>query len=288
VNEEGDACLRDRAALIVDDNSTSRRVLSRYLSEWGMQTDEAADGSEALQKLICAVGAGQPAPLVLIDVQMPGMDGFSFAERMRNDPRLEIASILMMIPGGRQGDASRCRELRVAGYLTKPLGPLELKQIIRQIFDRTVEIAGAPCPAPSYQPEGGRGCLRVLLAEDNPVNQRLISRLLHKRGHAATVADSGCEVLALLEEGSFDLLLIDVQIPDKDGFETATAIRTNERITSGHLPIIAMMAHAMNGDRERCLQAGMDACLEKPIQPMDLFRTIETLISVRPSHQRPA
>jgi CheY-like chemotaxis protein len=238
----------------------------------------------ALAALEGAAARGEPYPLVLLDAMMPETDGFTLAGQINSHPGLARSTVMMLSSADRPGDAARCRGLGVAGYLTKPVKPSELLDALVTALareghepGRTAAGAGAraaSCPW-AAPPRGGpvRG-LRVLLAEDNLVNQRLALRLLEKQGHTVRVAGDGEEALAALEAEPFDALLLDVQLPGADGFEVAAQVRARERHGGGHLPIIAMTAHALAGDRERCLRAGMDGYLAKPVVAQELFRAL--------------
>jgi len=271
--------------LVVDDNATNRRILKEALTNWGMLPTLAEGGSSALAALEQAKNSGKPFPLVLTDAHMPDMDGFGLAERIRQNGDFAGATIMMLTSGGQRGDAARCRELGMAAYLTKPISQSELlDSIMTALGSRTLDAGKSPLIT-RHSIRESRRHLRVLLAEDNLVNQQLAVRLLEKRGHAVEVAGNGREALTLLERnsfGGFDLVLMDVQMPEMDGFEATAAIRKRETTTGGHLPIVAMTAHAMVGDRERCLEAGMDGYVAKPIQPSELFETIESLVASSP------
>ncbi|HEY2499557.1 MAG TPA: response regulator [Candidatus Angelobacter sp.] len=269
--------LRGLAVLVVDDNETNRRILADVLASWGLRPTMAADGHEALRILQHAHKAGAPFDLLLSDLQMPGMDGFTLVERIRQTPELAGATIMMLTSVGERGDAARCRELGIKGYLTKPVQQSALKQsIIAAMNGIAHQSAASNSRQSSWQAKTG---LRILLAEDNVVNQVLARRLLQKMGHMVTVVSNGFEALAILEQDSFDAALMDVQMPEMDGLETTQAIRKAEQASGNHLPIIALTAHAMKGDEERCLAAGMDAYTSKPIQTAELFAILEQLMT---------
>ena len=212
---------------------------------------------------------------------MPDMDGFSVAEEIKKDPELAGATLLMLTSAGQQGDGARCRALGIAAYLMKPISQAELLEAI-------LAVLGMPSDGPDrrqvvtrHSLRESRRKLRILLAEDNKVNQLVAARLLEKRGHTVVIAGNGREALAALDEpgsGGFDLILMDVQMPDMDGFEATGIIRAREKSSGTHLPIIAMTAHAMKGDEERCLAAGMDGYVSKPIQVEQLFATIDRVL----------
>jgi two-component system sensor histidine kinase/response regulator len=274
--------LRDIPVLVVDDNTANRRIVEAMLKRWGMKPTLVGSGRAGVAAMQTSKTAGTAFPLVLIDTQMPEMDGFSVAEEIKRDPALAGATLLMLTSAGRQGDGARCRELGIAAYLMKPISEADLLQAI-------LAALGAPSGAPDRPQVVTRHSLRedrrklcILLAEDNKVNQLLAVRLLGKRGHTVVVAGTGREALAALDEpgsGGFDLILMDVQMPDMDGFEATAIIRAREKSSGYHLPIIAMTAHSMKGDEERCLAAGMDGYVSKPIQVEQLFATIETVVS---------
>jgi PAS domain S-box-containing protein len=269
--------VRQLPVLVVDDNATNRRILRDILVHWQMRPTTVGGGETALAALTQAKEAGAPFPLVLLDVDMPGMDGFTVAARIRQDPILAGATILMLSSTDLSADATRCRELGIPIYLTKPIIQADLWDAIMAALRRTTHVH---IPAPSAPPRmllGRRRRLHILLAEDNVVNQTLAWRLLEKCGHRVEVVGTGTEALAALSQHCFDLVLMDVQMPDLDGLEAAAAIRAQERNTGRHLPIIAMTAHAMKGDQERCLAAGMDGYVTKPMKAADLYAAIDSL-----------
>jgi PAS domain S-box-containing protein len=272
--------------LVVDDNATNRRLLTEILSRWGMNVIAAGDGPEALELFNRAAEHGAPVQLILTDAQMPGMDGFAFAEKVKQHPNVANSTIVMLTSSGQRGDAVRCRKAGLAGYLTKPIRQVELCEALLtalgQASRATPPTSGALITRQSLRELPPSFRLNVLLAEDNPVNQQLARRLLEKWGHSVTVAKNGREVLTLVAHETFDVVLMDVQMPEMDGLEATAAIREKEEKTGDRLPIIAMTAHAMKGDAERCLAAGMDAYVPKPIQPQQLLVAIEKVRSVRP------
>jgi two-component system, sensor histidine kinase and response regulator len=208
------------------------------------------------------------------------MDGFTLAERIKGDPPLAGATIMMLTSAGQRGDAARCRELGVAAYLSKPIRQAELHTAMLSLLGRkqpTSEPSGLVTRHSLREGRSFAAARRVLVAEDNVVNQQLARRLLEKRGHQVVVAQNGREALEALGRHSFDLILMDVQMPEMDGFEATATIREREKISGSHLPIIAMTANAMKGDRERCMAAGMDAYVSKPVDSRELFEAIEKL-----------
>jgi CheY-like chemotaxis protein/HPt (histidine-containing phosphotransfer) domain-containing protein len=275
-----------------------------------MRPTTVESGAAAWAALEQAAETKDRFALILLDVMMPGMDGFTLVERIRLLPRppggpdWANIPIIMLTAAGRKEDLARCQTLEVAGCLTKPVKQADLFDAIVKALRISIQRASqstspregeAPAepfegaarqgtPAYPPRPPGGRGVrsLKILLAEDNVVNQRLAVRLLTKRGHDVVVVTTGREVLAALEQHLFDLLLMDVQMPELGGLETASLIREKEQGTSRHIPIIAITAHALKGDRERCLAAGMDGYISKPIRSSELFRTIADLVGAEP------
>jgi len=272
------ARLRDLHALIVDDNFTNRRVLHGMLSRWGMKPTAVDGGRAALQAIEVAKNAGYPFPLILLDGQMPEMDGFTLAEHIHKDPELVNATIMMLTSAGHLGDAARCRELGISAYLVKPIRQGELLDAICQVLDGSAQKRPEPLVTRhTLREEKHR--IRILVAEDNAINQTLAVRLLEKRGYSATVAPDGQAAVEAFQTGGFELVLMDIQMPRMDGFEATAAIRESEKLTGGHIPIVAMTAHALVGDQERCLASGMDGYVSKPIRTSELFATIERMLS---------
>jgi signal transduction histidine kinase/CheY-like chemotaxis protein len=265
--------------LIVDDNATNRRILHEILTHWQMQPQEADGGLAALAVLEESKGVGRHIPLVLLDAQMPEMDGFALAARIKEDPALADATILMLSSAGLPETTARCREMGIAIYLTKPITQSDLwDAIVTALHTTPTQRTIIAPPLPQSAPPEPRKRWRILLAEDNLVNQRLVVRMLEKQGHDVDVVGTGKEVLAALARQTFDLVLMDVQMPEMDGLEATTVIREQERATGAHLPIVALTAHAMKGDAEACRVAGMDAYLAKPMKAADLFATIDRLL----------
>jgi two-component system, sensor histidine kinase and response regulator len=268
--------LLDLPVLIVDDNATNRRILQEMLKNWRMRPTAVEGASSALKALTQSAMAGEPFSLVLLDAHMPQMDGFQLAEQIQRSPQLAGTVLLMLTSAGQPGDIARCRELAIAGYLMKPVGQSELLDAILNVLGKRVR---QPELQPGSPPLEQRS-LEILLAEDNLVNQTLVVRLLEKQGHRVSVAHTGLEAVEAISRQRFDAVLMDVQMPQMDGLEATALIRQQEQGTGRHLPIIAMTAHAMKGDRERCLAAGMDAYVAKPIQPKELLAAIVTLAPV--------
>ncbi len=264
--------------LVVDDNETNRRILDRMLARWEMRPKCVEGGAEALQELVSACELGDPYRLVLTDMHMPGMDGFGLVERIRNQSEISTATVMMLSSGARRGEMARFRELGLFAYLVKPIRQSELRDAIARGLDRRDPQSALKTIPPALERRASRSsaALHVLLAEDNTVNQRLAARLLEKRGHRVTIANNGQEALNLLERASYDLVLMDVQMPLVDGLEATKLIRDRERDTGAHQPIVALTAHAVKGDEERCREAGMDGYLAKPIRPQELDAILDT------------
>ena len=262
------------AVIVVDDNAVNRRMLHGQLTRWHMQPTVVENGAAALEALQTAADAGRPFSLVLLDANMPELDGFAVAERIQSRPELAGATVMMLTSSGRYGDASRCRKLGVSAYLTKPIESAALHEAICRALDGAADARRVERPVRAPSVTAPRS-LAVLLAEDNLVNQRVAIGLLQKRGHAVTVAGNGLEALAALERGHFDVVLMDLQMPGMGGIEATAEIRRREQATGAHLRIIATTAHAMSGDHERCLAAGMDGYVSKPIEPALLFAAVE-------------
>jgi two-component system, sensor histidine kinase and response regulator len=256
--------------LVVDDNQTNLTILVEMLSAWGVLPDAAAGGKIALELLALAHRKGEPFRLVITDMQMPEMDGCSLSEEIRRSDDFGKVPILLLSSSTRQGEAARCRQLAVASYLTKPVQPSQLLDAILAALSIPPD-SPKTSPAPHDLAEDNAPRLKVLLAEDNAVNRKLATTLLEKRGHTVVVTENGRDALDALERESVDLVLMDVQMPVMDGLEATRIIREKEQSTGGHLPIIALTAHAMKGDRERCLAAGADDYVAKPIRIAELL-----------------
>ena len=267
-----DPLLAELPVLVVDDNPVNRRILAGQLTRWQTRPTCVSSGQAALRALREAAATDHPFILVLLDANMPGMDGFEVAQEIASHPSLGGLTIMMLTSSGEYGDAARARELGIAAYLTKPVDARSLHDAI----GRALSGAGAKRMLPSGEARPSVPGLRILLAEDNVVNQRVAVGLLSRRGHQVTVAGNGAEALATLDRDEFDLVLMDVQMPVMGGLEATAEIRRREAAHGRHLRVVAMTAHAMTGDRERCLEAGMDAYLSKPIDPDVLFRTVES------------
>jgi two-component system, sensor histidine kinase and response regulator len=281
--------LADVTVLIVDDNATNRRILAKNLSRWGMQP-VLADGGAAALRLIET--SPLPISLVLSDVHMPEMDGFELARHIKASA--PSTRIIMLTSGSHTGDIERCRALGIDTYLTKPVAQKDLRSAILGVLSNCPSVRTKAKPKARAVPEGALSVepsnhpLRILLAEDNVINQKVAQRLLANEGHYVSVASNGKEALKALEREQFDLVLMDVQMPEMDGFEATAAIRARERFTGMRIPILAMTAHAMPGDEDRCLTAGMDGYVAKPVRKIDLLKAIASLTRDSSAHVVPA
>ncbi len=264
--------------LIVDDNPTSGRLLSEMATGWGMRPSLASGGDSALEIMQQAQHDGKEFELAIIDARMPEMDGFALVEAMKRRDDLYKPTVIMLTSAGRVGDGARCRELGISGYLMKPAKKSDLWDAIMIALGSPPDEGKERELITQHSLRENRRSLKVLVAEDSQVNLKLIVRLLEKRGHTVESAGNGREVLRSLERRPSDLILMDVQMPEMDGLEATAAIREREIATGDHIPIIAMTAHAMKGDRERCLNAGMDGYVSKPVRAGDLFETIERVV----------
>ena len=262
------------SVVVVDDNPTNRRILVDTVAAWGMQATPAAGASEALEHLRSAAARKQRFDLVLTDLHMPDMDGFGLAEQIHGAPELTESVVLMLTSGEYGDDLTRCKELGVSAYLVKPIRRAELRLAIVKAVS---EGSGRPWEQPQVAPvrqavveQRESGC-RILVAEDNVVNQRVVRAILEKAGHIVWLAGNGAQAIELMQKQTFDVVLMDIQMPEMDGVEATAAIRKMEIQTGAHMPIIALTAHAMTGDRERLISAGMDDYISKPIAPVALL-----------------
>jgi two-component system, sensor histidine kinase and response regulator len=258
--------LRGLKILVVDDNRTNRRILQRTLQLWGAQVSSVAGAEQALANLILAGESDQPYQVVVTDVHMPEMDGFDLVETIRSRPAIAGIGVVMLTSGGGTDEIERSRKMDIKSYAHKPIRRRELFSAIVRASGH-LPVAG-PSTVAAWRAPARR--LHILLAEDSRINQAIASRILKKLGHTLEIANNGNEALSLLALKPFDLVLMDVQMPEMDGLSATASIRERESSTQTHIPIIAMTAHAMRGDRERCMDAGMDGYVSKPINVPDL------------------
>ena len=284
--------LENLSALIVDDNATNRRILREQLESWGMENGEAEDGPGALERLRSDAERGAAHDLAILDMQMPGMDGMQLARAIKADPRLSAVRLVLLTSVGRRGDGEEARRSGIDAYLTKPVRQSELYDALATVMSGQ--------EAPSEEAElvtrhslrekraAGRG--RVLVAEDNPVNQKVAARMLENLGYPADVVGDGLEALEALSAGDYGAVLMDVQMPQIDGYEATTEIRRREREAGGarHVPVIAMTANALQGDREKALAAGMDDYIPKPVKPEELDAALKRWMQRDPAAPPPA
>jgi PAS domain S-box-containing protein len=274
--------------LVVDDNRTNRMILARMLAGFGFRAEEAGSGAEGIARLKQAALTGDPFRLMLLDMQMPGMDGEHAAVIVKNTPGISDTPIIILTSLGSRGYVSRLKDIGCEGFLTKPVKQSLLLETLTDIMTRggAGEWA-APEPAFTLRNRHGGGfeSMRILLVEDNPINQKTAAAMLRKAGFAVDVADDGVHALEAFDRGGYDIIMMDVQMPEMDGYETTRAIRRREG-SDGHSIIIAMTAHAMKGDRERCLEAGMDDYLAKPINPDDVLRVIGKWLGPNPGERQ--
>jgi signal transduction histidine kinase/CheY-like chemotaxis protein len=276
--------LRDLQVLVVDDNATNRHILGEWLRGWEMEPMSAGDGVAAMDALWAAVAVGQPYQLMLLDSRMPDMDGLLLAARIRERGELSAIPIILLTSGDRPGDPARSRELRIDARLLKPVQQDELLETIYQVMrrdskDKEIKSDYSSCSPSSSLPASSASSrpLRILLAEDNEFNAQLMELQLVRRGHRVRIAEDGKQALTLAVEGGFDLLLLDLHMPELDGLQVIRAIREREVTAGGHLPVIALTARSRSEDRERCLAAGMDDFLTKPVRMPDLLSAMEKL-----------
>jgi PAS domain S-box-containing protein len=266
--------LLDLPVLVVDDNATSRQILDEMIANWRMKPVTAKDGRSAMETLRRAHKDGHPFRLVLLDAHMPAMDGFEVASQVKRDPHLHSTTVILLTSAGHTEDMARAKSLGAAASVAKPVKQSDLWDAIIT----ALHVAGRQKARPSVAQRRSRTAehpLRILLAEDNPVNQEVAVHLIERRGHSVIVAENGRQAVEAIERHKFDLVLMDVQMPEMGGLEATRVIREKEKGSGHHLPIIAMTAHAMQGDREQCLEAGMDGYLAKPIDPKTFLQTVE-------------
>jgi len=279
--------LRDVPVLVVDDNATNRRALSQMLANWQMKPASVDHATAALDEMNRAHSDGTPFTIVLIDYMMPDIDGFQLATQIKNDPVLRETILIMLTSAGERGHAARCVELGIAGYLMKPVRQSELFEVICASIHKALPGKTRTSLLTRHTIRESRRCLNILLAEDNRVNQKFAIRLLQKMGHTVSVAQNGREALEAFTRDHYDLILMDIQMPEMDGFKATAAIREKEKSeNAAPIPIIAMTAHAMTGDREQCLEAGMSGYVSKPINVQEIFDTIEHLPLRSPHAER--
>jgi PAS domain S-box-containing protein len=280
--------LRGLRVLIVDDNATNRHILEEWLRGYAMEPTAAGDGVTAMATLWRGVAKGRPYPLALLDGRMPDIDGLALAAKIRQQAELAETRIILLTSGDRPGDLTRARQLGIAGSLLKPLQPRELLETMLRVMSQDIVSSGVvsgqgPRPTAPTPPQSPFTTpLHILAAEDNEFNRDLLEYMLARLGLPVTMAVNGREALARLEHESFDLLLLDIHMPELDGFRVVAALRERERTAGGHLPVIALTARSRKQDREQCLQAGMDECLTKPFTAAELWAAMDRVLGTRP------
>ena len=278
--------LSNMSVLIVDDNATNRQILEEWLRGWQMKPVVRGDGLAALDAIWHSAASGRPFPLVLLDARMPDTDGLTLAATIRERVELAATRIILLTSGDFSGDLARFRELGIDAHLLKPVQQDELLETIYRVMSRAkgstpTPIELAPGPEAASAAPATTSSLHILVAEDNEFNAQLLEQLLRRRGHYVRVASNGREALALAQERVFDLLLLDVHMPELDGFQVVSAVRERERTSDRHLPVIALTARSRKEDRERCLAAGMDEFLSKPVRAADLWTAIDRVVGAR-------
>lgn len=285
--------LKDRTVLVVDDNATNCRILEEMLGNWGLRPRITDGATAALKELEAAAYYGRPFDLLIVDSMMPERDGFDLLTEIRNRNDLNVNTVMMLSSADRADSSRRCRELGVATYLVKPVSQASLLEAVVGLLDENespfrLDRRGTDQQLTPHSTDHSKGTshskgqrthvpLHILIADDHPSNRALAEKILEKRGHRSTHAATGKEVLAKLDSEKFDLILMDVQMPELDGFQTTAAIRNRKETAGMHMPIVALTAHAMKGDREKCLAAGMDAYLSKPLRARELISLVEKL-----------
>jgi CheY-like chemotaxis protein len=270
--------VREVSVLIVDDNATNRRILECLTLGWGMKPVLAENSEAGLEQFHLYSRRGAPFELLLVDCHMPGTDGFGFLEQLRGEARSIDSAIMMLSSSDLQENTARCRELGINRHLMKPVGKADLLDAIQKTLGVTAEVAKQQKLTKTNDEEHGRR-LRILVAEDNKVNQHLVLVLLERAGHEVYVVENGHRAIAAWESQKFDAILMDVQMPQMDGLAATSLIRRSELKTGQHIPIIALTAHAMKGDRERCKEAGCDDYLSKPLDRKELLVLLNNLAS---------
>jgi two-component system sensor histidine kinase/response regulator len=268
--------IRGKRLLVVDDNATSRLFLKNYLTSWQCRYDEALDGETALMKLRAAVEEGDPFELAILDMQMPGMNGEMLGCKIKEDESLHDTLLVLLTSMGKRGDVARLREIGFSAYLNKPLKPSRLYDCLMTVISgRRVDSSARTIVTRHSIAEERKHKIRILLAEDNPTNQKVALAILDKLGYRVDAVANGLEALKALAKVPYDLVLMDVQMPEMDGFEATQRIRdVTSKVRTHDIPIIAMTAHALKGDREKCLEAGMDDYVSKPVKPQELLKAI--------------
>jgi two-component system sensor histidine kinase/response regulator len=269
--------LTDINVLVVDDNASNRTILTIMVEGFGCRTTAISSGLEAVRTLRSSQRVGNPFQLVLLDMQMPEMDGEDTLKEIKKDPLVNAVKVIIMTSMGFRGDAGRLKALGCDGYLLKPIKQTQLREAISLVLGKLGEVDTKQAPVFITRhtiKEMKQDETRILLAEDNEINRKLVTKLLARENYLIDSVENGKRAFEAVKSGHYDLVLMDVQMPEMDGFEATKAIRNFES-PGTHIPIIAMTAHALQGDRERCLEAGMDGYISKPIDPDEVFNLIK-------------
>jgi two-component system, sensor histidine kinase and response regulator len=280
--------LKNLAVLIVDDNATNLRILGETLLYWGMRPTSADGGRAGLAALETSLEDGDPFGLVITDCMMPGMDGFEFSDRIKSDPRFEDIPVIMLTSAGQRGDGARSLKVKAGAYLLKPVKQSELLIAVSRLLQAAAENVRVEKLITRHTIRETQRKLQILLAEDNPVNQKLAAKMLEKMGHTVSIVGNGKAAVEAVQNAAFDVVLMDVRMPEMNGMESTKAIREREKSGGGHVPIIAMTAYAMRGDREKCLAAGMDGYVSKPVSAAELFGALEKIAPGASAAQSPS
>jgi CheY-like chemotaxis protein len=281
--------------LVVDDNETNRKIVHEQVSSWGMKNGSAEDGQRALEMLHAAAKRGEPYDVAILDMQMPQMDGIELASRIKANPQVSSTKLIMLSSIGRRGEGEKARQAGIEAYLTKPVRQSQLYDVLATVMG-TPEEAAAPekeekerrlVTSYSLKEAKARSRVRILVAEDNQVNQKVAVKMLERLGYRADVAANGLEALEALSRIPYSAVLMDVQMPEMDGYEATAEIRKREEGAAHHTPIIAMTANAMQGDRERALEEGMDDYISKPVKTEELGAVLERWISRDEVEEKP-
>jgi two-component system, sensor histidine kinase and response regulator len=281
-NSIGKEQFKNLKALIVDDSPTNRKIIHEMLKGYNISSTNAADGNSALDMIEKAAKSGESFDLAIIDALMPNMDGFTLAQNIKSLNDVKDIKIILLTSAGQRGDSTRCKETGISAYLHKPIKKEDLHEAIITIMSEPSDVDEHDSLVTQYTLRENRNKLKILVAEDNEVNQKLVLRMLEKRGHYAKIAKNGLEAIKFWENHDYDIILMDVQMPEIDGLRATEIIRNKEKRTQKHIPIIAMTAHAMQGDREICLDAGMDEYISKPINTNTLFSILDKIMTSKP------
>ncbi len=267
--------LQGKHVLLVDDNETNRAYFSELLKKQGIEVTSVSDAPSALKKLAPNDKGEDQFDILITDSQMPGKDGFDLVSAIRDHSRNNHLKFIMMTSAGTRGDGERCRRLGIHAYLTKPIQPSQFYKALRMVFQSEQNAEGALPLITRHTVNETLSPRNILVAEDNPVNQKLIRKLLEKKGYSVTIAEDGQKTIELYEKGGFDCILMDIQMPELNGYEATRKIRSKEKNKDRHIPIVALTAHAMKQEIDHCMAVGMDAYVSKPIRRKELFETLE-------------